>query len=42
MCCGIKGLKDAWYANNVSFVLDVKIFFKTIETVLKHENLYTN
>ena len=37
-----KRLKDAWYANNVSFVLDVKIFFKTIETVLKHENLYTN
>lgn len=37
-----KRLKDAWYANNVSFVLDVKIFFKTIVTVLKHENLYTN
>lgn len=37
-----KRLKDAWYANNVSFLLDVKIFFKTIETVLKHENLYTN
>lgn len=37
-----KRLKDAWYANNVSFALDVKIFFKTIVTVLKHENLYTN
>lgn len=37
-----KRLKDAWYANNVSFLLDVKIFFKTISTVLKHENLYTN
>lgn len=37
-----KRLKDAWYANNVCFVLDVKIFFKTIVTVLKHENLYTN
>ena len=37
-----KRLKDAWYANNVSFMLDVKIFFKTIVTVLKHENLYTN
>lgn len=37
-----KRLKDAWYANNVSFSLDVKIFFKTITTVLKHENLYTN
>ena len=37
-----KRLKDAWYANNVSFALDVKIFLKTIQTVLKHENLYTN
>lgn len=37
-----KRLKDAWYANNVTFTLDLKIFFKTIITVLKHENLYTN
>ena len=37
-----KRLKDAWYANNVSFSLDLKIFFRTIFTVLKHENLYTN
>lgn len=37
-----KRLKDAWYANNISFYLDVKIFFKTIATVLKRENLYTN
>lgn len=37
-----KRIKDAWYANNVSFVLDVKIFFKTIDTVLRHKNLYTN
>lgn len=37
-----KRLKDAWYANNVSLALDLKIFFKTILTVLKHENLYTN
>lgn len=37
-----KRLKDAWYANNVSFWLDVKIFFKTIVTVFKHENVYTN
>ena len=37
-----KRLKDAWYANHVSFGLDMKIFFKTISTVLKHENLYTN
>lgn len=37
-----KRLFDAWYAQNVSFVLDVKIFFKTISTVLKRENVYTN
>lgn len=37
-----KRLKDAWYANHVSFALDIKIFFKTIHTVLKHENIYTN
>lgn len=37
-----KRLKDAWYANNISFLLDVKIFFKTIQTVLKHDNIYTN
>lgn len=37
-----KRLYDAWYAHNVSFMLDVKIFFKTITTVLKRENIYTN
>lgn len=37
-----KRLYDAWYAHNVSFALDVKIFFKTIGTVLKRENVYTN
>jgi len=37
-----KRLKDAWYANNVSFWFDVKILFKTIITVLKREGLYTN
>ncbi|MCS2551298.1 sugar transferase [Bacteroides faecis] len=37
-----KRLKDAWYADNISFCLDVKIFFKTIVTVLKHDNVYTN
>ena len=37
-----KRLKDAWYADNISFSLDAKIFFKTIVTVLKHENIYTN
>ena len=37
-----KRLKDAWYAENVTFALDVKIFFKTIGTVLKTEQVYTN
>lgn len=37
-----KRLYDAWYANHISFWLDVKIFFKTIVTVFKHENVYTN
>lgn len=37
-----KRLYDAWYAHNVSLLLDVKIFFKTISTVLKKENIYTN
>lgn len=37
-----KRLYDAWYANNISFKLDFKIFFKTIAVVLKHENVYTN
>lgn len=37
-----KRLKDAWYAENVTFALDVKIFFKTIVTVLKSEKVYTN
>lgn len=37
-----KRLKDVWYANNVSFILDTKIFIKTIKTVLKKENIYSN
>ena len=37
-----KRLFDAWYAHKVSFYLDVKILFRTIKTVLTHENLYTN
>ena len=31
---------DAYYARNCSFILDMKIFFKTIIVVLKHENTY--
>lgn len=37
-----KRLYDAWYANHISFGLDVKIFFKTIVTVFRHDNVYTN
>ncbi len=31
---------DVYYAENISFWLDVKIFFKTIFSVLKRENIY--
>lgn len=31
---------DAEYANTVSFVLDIKIIFKTLKTVLLKENIY--
>ena len=37
-----KRLKDAWYAENVTMWLDIKIFFKTFATVLKREQVYTN
>lgn len=37
-----KRVMDAWYANRVSFGLDMKIIFKTISTVFKKDNLYTN
>ena len=37
-----KRLYDAWYAHNVTMWLDIKILFKTVATVLKRENLYTN
>lgn len=37
-----KRLYDAWYAHNVSLWLDVKILFKTVVTVLKKDNVYTN
>ena len=31
---------DAYYAQHISFLFDVKIFFKTITTVLGHEGTY--
>ena len=37
-----KRLKDAWYAEHMTFWLDVKIFFKTFQTVFRRENVYTN
>ena len=37
-----KRLRDAWYANHQSFGFDVKIFFKTIQTVILRRNIYTN
>ena len=37
-----KRLYDAYYAHRVSFALDLRVFCKTVLTVLKHENIYTN
>jgi len=31
---------DCYYADNVSFIMDVKILVKTVMSVLKHENIY--
>lgn len=42
ICVREKRLYDAWYAHNVSLWLDVKILFKTVVTVLKRDNVYTN
>jgi len=33
---------DCYYVDNISFILDAKIVFWTIKTVLMHKNLYTN
>lgn len=33
---------DAFYAENVSFILDVKVFFKTITSVFSHRNINSN
>lgn len=33
---------DVYYAENVSFLLDLKIFFKTISTVLSHDSVYND
>lgn len=31
---------DLYYALNCTFTMDVKVFFKTIAVILKHENVY--
>ena len=31
---------DCYYVENLTFWMDVKVFFKTIVTVLKHDNVY--
>lgn len=34
--------KDCYYADHVSFALDIKIFFQTVKSVLMHENIYVS
>lgn len=33
---------DVYYADNISFKLDVKVFFKTVQTILSHSDVYRN
>lgn len=33
---------DVYYAENISFFLDIKIFFKTIATILTRDNVYND
>ncbi len=33
---------DVYYAENVNFILDVKVFFQTIKTILSHSDIYRN
>lgn len=37
-----KYINDAFYADHISFVLDMKIFIKTVLSVLKRENIYVS
>ena len=37
-----KTKNDVYYVENISFTLDIKIFFKTIFSVLKRENIYVS
>ena len=36
-----KFANDVYYAKNIAFLFDVRIFFKTIVSVLKHDNIYS-
>lgn len=42
VCQDEKFEHDVYYANHISFCLDVKIFFKTIRTVLGQSDIYNN
>ena len=33
---------DCYYVDHVSFLMDLKIIFKTASSVLKHENIYVD
>jgi lipopolysaccharide/colanic/teichoic acid biosynthesis glycosyltransferase len=33
---------DAWYVDNISFLLDVKVIFKTFFSVLKQKDIFVN
>lgn len=37
----VKFINDIYYVNNISFILDIKIMFKTIISILKRENVFT-
>lgn len=37
-----KYINDAYYADNVSLIFDIKIFAKTVMSVLKRENIYVS
>ncbi len=37
-----RSINDIYYVDNLSFKLDVQIFFKTIQTVVFHQNVYRN
>ena len=38
----VKFANDVFYAQNISFSLDVKILFRTVIMVISHKDLYTS